>query len=249
MDDDRGDGRWRARAVGVGHGASVCRHVRRSVWDRVEGVRVVASPSWPLGRSFRRSTPWRGASLPPGAGRDCLTDCPSSRDGEHRGRRASVCRGRTVPGFMSDGHGEPLNETARAQVKSFRRPCSSAGGQQQQCPTLAPLPLSRLVGARAGGVTTAAPAGVAQRMILSGEDLSAGTVQWGNRAGSVPAVGLTDRDLRLMALTHDVNFLSASQLVVLGWGDSGERAGRQSCTDLAGFDRTWPDWGSAVSAC
>jgi hypothetical protein len=102
MDDDRGDGRWRARAVGVGHGASVCRHVRRSVWDRVEGVRVVASPSWPLGRSFRRSTPWRGASLPPGAGRDCLTDCPSSRDGEHRERRASVCRGRTVPGFMSD---------------------------------------------------------------------------------------------------------------------------------------------------
>jgi hypothetical protein len=64
-------------------------------------------------------------------------------------------------------------------------------------------------------------------MILSGEDLTAGTVQWGNRAGSVPAVGLTDRDLRLMALTHDVNFLSASQLVVLGWGDSGERAGQR----------------------
>jgi hypothetical protein len=30
-----------------------------------------------------------------------------------------------------------------------------------------------------------------------------------------------------MALTHDVNFLSSSQLVMLGWGDSGERAGQK----------------------
>jgi hypothetical protein len=73
----------------------------------------------------------------------------------------------------------------------------------------------------------AALADVAQRMILSGEGLSAGTVQWGNRAGSTPAVALTDRDLRLMALTHDVNFLSASQLVMLGWENSGERAGQR----------------------
>jgi hypothetical protein len=73
----------------------------------------------------------------------------------------------------------------------------------------------------------AAIAGVAQRMVLSGENLSAGSVQWGNRAGSAPPVGLTDRDLRLMALTHDVNFLSSSQLVMLGWGSSGERAGQK----------------------
>ena len=32
----------------------------------------------------------------------------------------------------------------------------------------------------------AAPAGIAQRMVLSGENLSAGSVQWGNRAGSAP---------------------------------------------------------------
>jgi hypothetical protein len=73
----------------------------------------------------------------------------------------------------------------------------------------------------------AALAGVAQRMVLSGENLSAGSIQWGNRAGSAPPVGLTDRDLRLMALTHDVNFLSSSQLVMLGWGNSGERAGQK----------------------
>lgn len=73
----------------------------------------------------------------------------------------------------------------------------------------------------------AARVGVAQRMVLSGNGLSDGTIQWGRREGSAPAVGLTERDLRLMALLHDVNFLSASQLLMLGWGDSGERAGQR----------------------
>ncbi len=72
----------------------------------------------------------------------------------------------------------------------------------------------------------AAIAGIAQRVVLSGEGLSAGTIQWGHREGTAPAVGLTDRDLRLMAVVHDVNFLSASQLLMLGWGDSSERAGQ-----------------------
>jgi Replication-relaxation len=70
-------------------------------------------------------------------------------------------------------------------------------------------------------------AALAQRMVLSGEGLSASAVQWGNREVSAPAVRLTDRDLRLMALLHDVNFLSASQLLVLGWGDSGMRVGQK----------------------
>jgi hypothetical protein len=73
----------------------------------------------------------------------------------------------------------------------------------------------------------AALAGVAQRMVRSGEDLGAGTVQWGHRDGSPPPVGLTERDLRLMALLCDVNFLSASQLLILGWGESGERVGHK----------------------
>jgi excisionase family DNA binding protein len=63
------------------------------------------SPSWPLGRSFRRSTPWRRASLPPGAGRDCLAECRSSLPAEMvmlaassaciGGRRAQICSLRT----------------------------------------------------------------------------------------------------------------------------------------------------------
>ncbi len=71
--------------------------------------------------------------------------------------------------------------------------------------------------------TTAA---VRQRMMLSGDGLSAGTVQWGRREHPARAIGLTERDLRLMALIHDVNYLSSSQLVILGWG-SGERAGQK----------------------
>ena len=62
--DDRGDGGWRARAVG-------CERERRFQAGQTtrpgsrRGVRVAASPSSPLGRLLRRSTPWRGASLPP----------------------------------------------------------------------------------------------------------------------------------------------------------------------------------------
>jgi hypothetical protein len=70
-------------------------------------------------------------------------------------------------------------------------------------------------------------AAVAERMVLAGDDLGSGTVQWGHRQESPPTVGLTDRDLRLMALLYDVNFLSASQLLMLGWGDAGERVGRR----------------------
>ena len=70
-------------------------------------------------------------------------------------------------------------------------------------------------------------AGVAERMVLAGEGLGAGTLQWGHREGSPPKVGLTDRDLRLMVLLYDVNFLSASQLLMLGWGDAGEHVGRR----------------------
>lgn len=86
-------------------------------------------------------------------------------------------------------------------------------------------------------------AALAQRMVLSGERLSAGTVQWGNREGSPLTVRLTDRDLRLMALVYDVNFLSASQLLMLGWGDSVERTGQKRLKRLHGgeyFDRFRP---------
>jgi hypothetical protein len=87
-------------------------------------------------------------------------------------------------------------------------------------------------------------------MVLSGDGLSAGTVQWGRRAHSAPAIGLTDRDLRLMALIQDVNYLSSSQLVILGWGGASERAGQKRLKRLhdSGYlDRFRPvlDIGSA----
>ena len=54
-----------------------------------------------------------------------------------------------------------------------------------------------------------------------------------------------------MALVHDVNFLSASQLLMLGWGDSGERAGQKRLKRLhdGGYlDRFRPVSGSGASS-
>src|SRR6202049_2828866 len=94
-----------------------------------------------------------------------------------------------------------------------------------------------------GGVRMASLAGVAERMVLAGAGRGAGTVLWGHREGSPPKVGLNDRDLRLMALLYDVNFLSASQLLMLGWGDSVERTGQKRLKllhDGEYFDRFRP---------
>jgi hypothetical protein len=65
---------------------------------------------------------------------------------------------------------------------------------------------------------------IVQRALLAGEDLSAGTIQWGRRPQRPPPLALTDRDLHLMALLHGANFLSMSHLTALGWGFSRERA-------------------------
>ncbi len=95
-------------------------------------------------------------------------------------------------------------------------------------------------------------------MMAAGDGLSAGTVQWGNRARPAPALAMTLRDLRLLAITLDVNFLSASQLLALGWGQSGERAGQRRLTrlhDAGYFDRFRPvcavgsaEWNYRVTA-
>ncbi len=92
-----------------------------------------------------------------------------------------------------------------------------------------------------------ATGGLAQRMVLGGEGLSARTLIWGRREGQPPILEVTDRDLRLMALLLDVNFLSASQLVMLGWGRSGERTGQARLKRLhdGGYlDRFRPATGS-----
>ncbi|HXN39166.1 MAG TPA: replication-relaxation family protein [Solirubrobacteraceae bacterium] len=99
---------------------------------------------------------------------------------------------------------------------------------------------------------------IARRMMTAGDSLSAGTVQWGNRRRPAPALALTRRDLSLLALTFDVNFLSASQLLAFGWGQSGERAGQRRLTrlhDAGYFDRFRPvsaigsaEWNYRVTA-
>jgi hypothetical protein len=70
-------------------------------------------------------------------------------------------------------------------------------------------------------------AAVVDRVVRAGEDLSLNSLRWGQRPSPAPALGMTERDLRLMARLHDVNYLSASQLVMLGWGASRMRAGQK----------------------
>jgi hypothetical protein len=89
-------------------------------------------------------------------------------------------------------------------------------------------------------MTTTLP--VDERMLRAGVGLSAGTIQWGHRSASPARAGLTPRDLRLMTLLHDTNYLSASQLTLLGWG-SAERAAQERLKRLhdAGYlDRFRP---------
>ena len=58
---------WRTRRPSIRCRATD-RQVRRGAYGKHRGVAVLALPSRLLGRSFRQSTPWRGASLPSGAG-------------------------------------------------------------------------------------------------------------------------------------------------------------------------------------
>ena len=83
---------------------------------------------------------------------------------------------------------------------------------------------------------------VDERMLNAGVGLSAGTIQWGRRPERPAPVGLTNRDLQLMALLHDTNYLSTSQLTLLGWG-AAERAAQERLKRLhdAGYlDRFRP---------
>ena len=72
-----------------------------------------------------------------------------------------------------------------------------------------------------------ARSGLAERAAISGQDLGLLSVQFGRRKGAPPMMCLTDRDLRLMALLLDVNYLTTSQLVILGWGVSRVRAAQR----------------------
>jgi hypothetical protein len=83
---------------------------------------------------------------------------------------------------------------------------------------------------------------VDERMLRAGVGLSAGTIQWGRRPECPAPISLTVRDLCLMALLHDTNYLSSSQLTLLGWSGA-ERAAQERLKRLhdAGFvDRFRP---------
>jgi hypothetical protein len=58
----------------------------------------------------------------------------------------------------------------------------------------------------------------AERAARAGSGLSAASIHWGKRAAAPKPVAVTERDRRLLELLHDVNYLSSSQMALLGWG-------------------------------
>jgi Replication-relaxation len=70
-------------------------------------------------------------------------------------------------------------------------------------------------------------ASAAERAVNAGCGLSAAGVHWGKRPTVVKPIALTERDRRLLTLLHDVNYLSASQLALLGWGGDSTCARRR----------------------
>ena len=81
-------------------------------------------------------------------------------------------------------------------------------------------------------MTAQAHLGTVERMVLAVDDLTRSTLEWGERDTNAPGVFITDRDLKLMALLSDVNFLSARQLLMLGWGGSQQRVGQRRLKEL-----------------
>ncbi len=68
---------------------------------------------------------------------------------------------------------------------------------------------------------------VAERARRAGWGLGAASIQWGRRPAASRPVAVTERDRGLLALLHDVNYLSASQLALLGWGGDSTCARRR----------------------
>ncbi len=58
----------------------------------------------------------------------------------------------------------------------------------------------------------------AERAARAGFGLSAASIHWGRRGAASKPVAVTERDRRLLELLHDVNYLSSSQMALLGWG-------------------------------
>ena len=65
---------------------------------------------------------------------------------------------------------------------------------------------------------SAVASSAAERAARAGWGLSAASIHWGKRGAAAKPVAVTERDRRLLELLHDVNYLSSSQMALLGWG-------------------------------
>jgi hypothetical protein len=68
---------------------------------------------------------------------------------------------------------------------------------------------------------------VLQRSVRAGWELSAQSITWGKRPATPRPTVPASRDLRLMLLLYEANYLSASQLTLLGWGRASDAAGKR----------------------
>jgi len=75
------------------------------------------------------------------------------------------------------------------------------------------------------GETVASSA--AERAARAGWGLSAASIHWGKRAAASKPSAVTERDCCLLELLHDVNYLSSSQMALLGWGGDSTCARRR----------------------
>jgi hypothetical protein len=67
----------------------------------------------------------------------------------------------------------------------------------------------------------------AERAARAGWGLGAASIHWGKRPTASRPVAVTRRDRDLLALLHDVNYLPASQMALLGWGGNSTCARRR----------------------
>jgi hypothetical protein len=71
---------------------------------------------------------------------------------------------------------------------------------------------------RKASVGRAVASSAAERAARAGWGLSAASIHWGRRGAASKPLAVTERDRRLLELLHDVNYLSSSQMALLGWG-------------------------------
>jgi hypothetical protein len=68
---------------------------------------------------------------------------------------------------------------------------------------------------------------IVQRSLRAGDGLAERAILWGTHKTNPKTTIPTRRDLRLMALLYDTNYLSTSQLTLLGWGRDSDAAGKR----------------------